>query len=314
MPKAPIVKSPGVTPTERLLAELCERSFLRLWSYPNPYKDDGKEFCDLLAVFEDHVFIFFDRESRHLKVEGKNKKLAWERWKRAAIEDQVRTAHGAERYLRSGRKIFLDAEQTTEFPIAIDRDKMIVHRIVVAHGAAEACQAFSDANVYGSLAVTYGKPGVDPSWPFLVEIDKDQPFHLLDSHNLPIILGELDTIFDLSSYLDAKLEAIRRYDGLMYCGEEDLLAHYFLNFDEAKNLAPALRVVGVGGDRRARRNCTPWHGYGATAERRASDTGLKSPRCAPKTSAFQLMSWKRERPCSSSAQSSPSMTHEPSTF
>ena len=67
MPNAPIVKSPGVTPTERLLAELCERSFLRLWSYPNPYKDDGKEFCDLLAVFEDHVFIFFDRESRHLK-------------------------------------------------------------------------------------------------------------------------------------------------------------------------------------------------------------------------------------------------------
>ena len=82
----------------------------------------------------------------------------------------------------------------------------------------------------------------------------------------PSSLGELDTIFDLSSYLDAKLEAIRRYDGLMYCGEEDLLAHYFLNFDEAKNLAPALRVVGVGGDRRARRNCTPWHGYGATAE------------------------------------------------
>ena len=235
MPDAPIVKSSGVTPTEQVLAELCERSFLRLWSYPNPYKDDGKELCDLLAVFEDHVFIFFDRESRHLKAEGKDKKLAWERWKRAAIDDQARTAHGAERYLRGGRKIFLDAERTTEFPIAIDRDKMIVHKIVVAHGAAEACQAFSGANVYGSLAVAYGKPGADLSWPFLVEIDKDQPFHLLDSHNLPIILGELDTIFDLSSYLDAKLEAIRRYDGLMYCGEEDLLAHYFLNFDEAKN-------------------------------------------------------------------------------
>jgi hypothetical protein len=61
MPKAPIVKSSGVTPTERLLAELCERSFLRLWSYPNPYKDHGKEICDLLAVFGDHVFTFFDR-------------------------------------------------------------------------------------------------------------------------------------------------------------------------------------------------------------------------------------------------------------
>jgi hypothetical protein len=113
--------------------------------------------------------------------------------------------------------------------------KMIVHKIVVAHGAVEACQAFSDANVYGSLGVAYGKPSAERSFPFLVEIDKDQPFHLLDSHNLPIILGELDTIFDLSSYLDAKLEAIRRYDGLTYCGEEDLLAHYFLNYDQAKN-------------------------------------------------------------------------------
>jgi hypothetical protein len=235
LPTEPIIKSSGVTPTERLLAELCERSFLRLWSYPNPYKDDGKELCDLLAVFQDHVFIFFDRESRHLKAEGKDKKLAWERWKRAAINDQARTALGAERYLRSGRKIFLDAEQTTEFPITIGRDKIIVHKIVVAHGAAEACQTFSDANVYGSLAAAYGKPDTDLSWPFLVDIDKDQPYHLLDSHNLPIILGELDTIFDLASYLDAKMEAIRHYDGLMYCGEEDLLAHYFLNFDEAKN-------------------------------------------------------------------------------
>lgn len=33
-------KGSGVTATERLLAEFCERSFLKLWSYPNPYKDD----------------------------------------------------------------------------------------------------------------------------------------------------------------------------------------------------------------------------------------------------------------------------------
>lgn len=59
-----IVKSIGVTPTEHLLAELCEQTFLTLWSYPNPFKDDGKELCDLLVVFGDHVFIFFDRESR----------------------------------------------------------------------------------------------------------------------------------------------------------------------------------------------------------------------------------------------------------
>jgi len=111
---------------------------------------------------------------------------------------------------------------------------MIVHKIIVAHGAAEACQSFSAENVYGSLAVSYGK--IDNlSWPFFVEIDRAKPFHVLDSHNLRIVMGELDTIFDLSCYFDAKIDAIRRYDSITYCGEEDLLAHYFLNFDQAKN-------------------------------------------------------------------------------
>jgi len=56
-----IVESEGVTPTERLLAELCEKYFLKLRSYPNPVKDDKKELCDLLAVFENHVFSSFPR-------------------------------------------------------------------------------------------------------------------------------------------------------------------------------------------------------------------------------------------------------------
>jgi hypothetical protein len=50
-----------------------------------------------------------------------------------------------------------------------------------------------------------------------------------------VILGELDTFYDLSSYLDAKIDAINRFDHLAYCGEEDLLAHYFLNFDKSEN-------------------------------------------------------------------------------
>src|SRR5215831_18256847 len=86
-----ITKSSGSTPTEKLLAELCERSFLKLWSYPNPFKDDRKELCDLLAVFENHVFIFFDRESRPFDKASKDTLISWERWKRAAIDDQIRT-------------------------------------------------------------------------------------------------------------------------------------------------------------------------------------------------------------------------------
>ena len=77
-------KSSGVTVTERMLAEFCEKSFLKLWSYPNPHKDDGHELCDLLAVFGNHVFIFFDRENELSEDPDKDPKVLWDRWKRTS--------------------------------------------------------------------------------------------------------------------------------------------------------------------------------------------------------------------------------------
>src|SRR5208283_4739909 len=112
---------------------------------------------------------------------------------------------------------------------------MIVHKIVVAHGAKDACERFADDNVYGSLAIYYGDGIPDLPFPFFINIDKGKPVHIFDSHNLAIIFNELDTFYDFSSYLDAKVDAIKRYDGLVYCGEEDLLAHYFSNFNESEN-------------------------------------------------------------------------------
>jgi hypothetical protein len=135
-----IVKSKGVTPTERLLADLCEKSFLKSWSYPNPVKDDRDELCDLLAVFENHVFIFFDRENRQLDNLSKDPLVNWNRWKKRVIDDQMRSAHGAERYIKSGRDIFLDKALEVPFPIDIDPEKMIIHKIIIAHGAKEACE------------------------------------------------------------------------------------------------------------------------------------------------------------------------------
>jgi hypothetical protein len=230
-----IVKSKGVTPTERLLADLCEKSFLKLWSYPNPTKDDKKELCDLLAVFENHLFIFFDRESGALSKENKDPLVQWNRWKKEAIDAQTKTAHGAERYIRSGRGIFLDTELVVPFLLDFDPQKVVVHKIIIAHGAKEACENFSIDNVYGSLGMFYVNGTPDLPFPFMVHMDKENPVHVFDSHNLPIIFSELDTFYDFTSYLDAKVEAIKTYDMLCYCGEEDLLAHYFLNFDETKN-------------------------------------------------------------------------------
>jgi len=230
-----IQKSTGVTPTERILADLCDRSFLRLWSYPNPYKDDGKELCDVLAVFDDRVFIFFDREGRHFDNTESDLGTVWDRWRRKVVEAQIQTAHGAERYLRSGREIFLDSGLNSPFPLEVPRDRMTIHKIIVAHGATEACKNSSADNVSGSLAVAYGQPITKPTFPFLVELDKSNPVHVLDSNTLPIVFDELDTVWDFSSYLDAKTEAIRALDVMVYAAEEDLLAHYYWNYDVIAN-------------------------------------------------------------------------------
>ena len=218
------------------MAQLCDRTFLRLWSYPNPCRDDGKELCDLLVVFQNDVLIFFDRENRRFDQNPEDVDLAWKRWRKEVIDKQVSTAHGAEKYIRSGRSIYLDPRKSQPFPIPIDLGNVRFHKIVVAHGVKEACRQFSPVNVSGSLAISYDERGVERiETPFFVQIDRDNPVHILDSENLEIALSELDTIFDFTAYLDAKIEAIQRHRCLTYCGEEDVIAHYFLNFDDAKN-------------------------------------------------------------------------------
>ena len=230
----PVVKSIGVTPTERLLSKLCDHTFLKLWSYPNPFKDDGKELCDVLVVFGNHVLIFFDRESRKFDGANKDTLVSWQRWRREAIDKQIATAKGAARYLQSRRGVFLDEKCRVPFPIPIPSDAKI-HRIIVAHGAAEACAAFSDQNAYGSLAVSYGDRESVGSYPFMVHLDRSDIVHILDSHNLELLFDTLDTVYDFTTYLAEKERVVGRYDELMYCGEEDLLANYLLGYDAAEN-------------------------------------------------------------------------------
>ena len=66
---SPIERPEGVTDAERSLKRLCDRSFLSLWSHAGIYRDQGKvgkghgkEVCDLLVVFEDHIIIFSDKD------------------------------------------------------------------------------------------------------------------------------------------------------------------------------------------------------------------------------------------------------------
>jgi hypothetical protein len=125
-----------------------------------------------------------------------------------------------------------DPKATIPLPLQIPSGDLRVHKIVVAHGAKEACEKFSTSNIYGSLGISYEQVPSDGPDAFIISLDRSDPVHVLDSHNLELILGELDTLYDFQRYLAAKKEAIACYRYLTYCGEEDLLAHYFVNFDE----------------------------------------------------------------------------------
>ena len=151
-----ILKSPGQTPTEQYLSRLCDRTFLNLWSYSNPFKADGKELCDLIAIFENSVFLFFDRESRKFD-RGGDVLLDLGALKKEAIDKQIKTASGAKRYVLNHRdEIYLDPEKRVRLSVHIHQSELRIYKIIVAHGAKEACEQFSESNVYGSIGVSYG--------------------------------------------------------------------------------------------------------------------------------------------------------------
>ena len=229
-----IIKSQGVTRTERLLADLCDQTFLRFWSYPNPYKDDRKELCDLIVVFGEHVLIFFDRESRRFNDETDEVFVEWNRWKKETVTKQIITAHGAEKYIRSGRPIYLDNKASVPFPIRLPENATI-HKFVVAHGAKEACLRFSDENVSGSLGVIYGDHPSQLPVPFVLGLDRSHITHVLDSESVILLFSFLDTMYDFVTYIGEKERAIKLFDFLIYCGEEDLLAYYITNYNEEEN-------------------------------------------------------------------------------
>src|SRR5437868_5269754 len=99
-----VKKSRGLTQTEAYLSDLCDRTFLKLWSYANPFKAPGDELCDLIAVFGSHVFLFFDRETGSLRAEAANFDLAWSRFHKEAITKQIRKARLAAKHVDRARE------------------------------------------------------------------------------------------------------------------------------------------------------------------------------------------------------------------
>lgn len=224
---------------------------LSLWSIPGPYTDEGlsgcgagTELCDLVVVFGDDVILFSDKDCafpQHADV-----KVAWSRWYRRAIEKSARQLSGAANSVRrAGTRLFSDAACKSELPLRLPpAERMRVHRIAVAHGAVPAAERYWESvggsrESSGSLFLNSKLAGNSDHFqePFHVgwPLGRGEFVHILDDHTLPLLLGELDTVADLTDYL-AKKEELLRTPGCDFLvpGEEELLTMYLSTVHEGR--------------------------------------------------------------------------------
>ena len=244
--RPPVVKGVGVTASERYLATLAERSFLNLWSYPSPFRDqrsaqdtEGKELCDLFVVCGQHVIIFSEKT---IEWPSGDIKIAWCRWAKRALKASARQAKGAERWIKEfPDRVFLDRDCKKPFPIDFPQPEgRIVHRVLVARGASAACRNQFGASS-GSLIIRPSIKG-ESHWsnqtsgvePFAIgDLDPDGSFvHVFDEVALDIVLAELDTVRDFTDYLVKRAEFIRSGRLSEAHGEENLMAFYAIHIND----------------------------------------------------------------------------------
>jgi len=236
----------GVNASEYYLKKLCDRTFLRLWSYPGVYRDQGdtgrggsgKELTDLLVVFREHMIIFSDKDCGFGDTGDLH--LDWSRWFRKSVLASAKQIYGAERWIRDHPdRLFLDPGCTQPFPIPLPSlADAKIHRVAVAHASSERCRREIGGN--GSLTIVpsvIGDAHFDTKLalqPFVVgQLDPVKGFvHVLDDISLEAVLTTLDTITDLTSYLIKKEKLISEGHLLCAAGEEELLGSYLSVVDE----------------------------------------------------------------------------------
>jgi hypothetical protein len=219
-------RSEGLTSSEQVLAEFCDKSFLKLWTYPNLFRKPGKELTDLLVVFGNDVIIFSDKSCGYPNTGDAN--LDWSRWYRRSIADSVHQIAKAERWIRSfPDEVFLDGKCIEKLPINLpDASDMRVHRICVALGALDRAEAET-----GTRALKVEPAVLNDAVRFTVgRTDKASGWvHVFDDVSLTMILSELSTIKDFIHYLDSKVALTETGNFKFAEAETDMLAYYLWN-------------------------------------------------------------------------------------
>jgi len=238
-----IIKNSGLNDSEEKLVNLADDAFLGLWTYANVFSDEGfsknksgKEICDLLVVFDNHIIIFSDKNITFNT--EKTTDVAWKRWLRKSVLESATQLYGAEQFMRLyPNRIFVDVKCTTPFPVEIKNDFQF-HLISVTNNISEHAKKYYDSFAVGSSATLVNTFIYNPDemleHPFCVgDVDKNKTFiHILDEVSLGILLTGLNTVTDFINYLVEKESVIRSGKLVLSHGEEDTLAVYLLNNNE----------------------------------------------------------------------------------
>jgi len=233
----------GFTNEEAFLHSLARKSFLRFWSWPNLFRNqgnaanggDGKEICDLIVVFGNNILLFSDK-----KIEFSDKKelaISWARWSRNAIKESVDQVRGARRWIQTfPDRIFLDNRCKEKLPLDLPpTDQMIFHSIVVCHGLEDYLTKFN-----GEPSFKFDNTIIDEdhwssttSKPFTIgKITNCGFVHVFNEATIALVLKEFDTIKDFISYIQQRELLLQYSKPITITSESDIVQLYYENLDD----------------------------------------------------------------------------------
>lgn len=185
-----------MTPSETFVADLCKKSFLPFWSFPNPLQKKNKELCDVLIVCDNDIIIISVKD---IKIScHSDEGVQYERWQKKAILSSIDQIYGAERFLKNVDEVVL-SDNITKISLP-PKETRRVFRIAVAFGG---------ENKYSLETGQFGQGFV----------------HVFDEESTFTIFDELDTITDFINYLIAK-EKFLVNKRILVPKEVDFLALY----------------------------------------------------------------------------------------
>jgi hypothetical protein len=195
---------------EKIVHDLAVKTFFTDWCYMNPKLPDGKELCDLLVIFDDTAIIW---QIKDLKLDTSGK------YKKAEVDKNLRQLSGARRQLFD-LKTPIELENPRRVREVFDPTKITeIYLLSVLLGEGEEVSAFVD------------------------EI-RNHTVHILDREFTQILLSELDTISDFTTYLRSKEAFLKKEMSLTIMGgEEELLAYYLMHDRSFMKLEKATSIV-----------------------------------------------------------------------